>query len=466
MVGEKSKGSVFVFGVHQRNIRINTLTSRSVQEVTKAINQLGRFVPEDSHRVENAMRTIVNQDVYKRFSGVSKNLGLDLYISIVTFRRGQTYYGEMRIIPLNQIYGFMRKTIRVRSRVSINLPVKLAREIARLHKKIPLHFTVLQKIKEGEYRISAGQWHGLSPKTYMLKSGRLLTVKRLFRYESVVSITGSHVSRGIIPIYPETASLLEEMQNDILWNTVYKYSMAHKMKKGSDPKKKFVESLAMNLGGNIFLPVYSMFLTTGYMGMQQKEVSVAGVVISSIYYLSHFLTPEIIGGFNVSFWPWEKDANKWQGLQNLQIFLWSSLPLLFTAGYLDQLAFQAIENHYLPPFFRRQNLTAFALSFLVPGGGYFYKGHRALGWIFYTVEMGLASFSVYSMYEDYALYVWIALGVVKIVDLVLAYFIPSGYKFFHREFNRTGEAHFVPDIRISMSGSREIIAGVSAVRRF
>lgn len=467
MVGEKNTGAVFVFGIQQRQVQANALTMESVRRVNQAVKKLGRFLPEDGNRVQEAMERIVDRDVMKRFQQVAQNLELDLYMVVNTFRRGEVFYGDLKVVPLSSRYAHLSGTFRVRSRVSINIPVKLARKVLDLHKKVPVHFRVLERVGHNTYRINAGQWHGLARDSYPLYDGLRVTVTRLFRYESIVTtvkpLTGDE---GSIITYPQTRRLDRELFNELNQNTIYRYSNVHLMKKGSDPEKKFFDSFFINVGSNIFLPIYGTFLTTGYLGLQQKKPSVVGIVLSSTLLVSHILVPEIMGKFDMPFWPWEQWGNKTKSLQNLQIFLWASIPLIYTVGYLDQLAFQYSEFGHLPPFFEKKNLVALAMSTLFPGGGWFYKGHRIPGWGFYLGEMSLLGYAIYSLEEPYVNYIWIALGALKALDLVLAAVMPTGYRFFNRELNRSEMPEFIPDVRLGMWEKKELITGILAVKRF
>ena len=64
----------------------------------------------------------------------------------------------------------------------------------------------------------------------------------------------------------------------------------------------------------------------------------------------------------------------------------------------------------------------------------FYKGHRFPGWSFYLSEMFLAGFCIYTKDEKKKV-MWggIALGGVKLIELVSSFFSPPSFTFYNIE---------------------------------
>ncbi len=91
---------------------------------------------------------------------------------------------------------------------------------------------------------------------------------------------------------------------------------------------------------------------------------------------SHFLLPELLAGFKINFFPWKEDSDKTEKMQNLQTFLWFSLPVTFSVAYMDQLAHQFAVTEHVPPFFNDRDNAAAIFSLFLPGGGLYYKGYR------------------------------------------------------------------------------------------
>jgi len=130
-------------------------------------------------------------------------------------------------------------------------------------------------------------------------------------------------------------------------------------------------------------------------------------------------------------------------MQDLQKFLWATLPVTFSVAYMDQLAYQFTSTEHLPPFFKDKDNMAAVFSLFIPGGGLFYKGHRLAGWSFYFSEMMTAAYAVYnneSKPGKYALYV---LGAIKLFDIIYAYFSTPSYSFFNLEKERMIEPAFL-----------------------
>jgi hypothetical protein len=96
-----------------------------------------------------------------------------------------------------------------------------------------------------------------------------------------------------------------------------------------------------------------------------------------------------------------------------------------------------VDKEYLPSFFEDKDIAAASFSVFLPGGGFFYKGCRTAGWSFYFTEMFLASYGIYNYNSrNDSLYIFAALGGIKIIDIIGAYFISPSYDFFNLEKER------------------------------
>ncbi len=466
-VGETAGGDAVVFGKSVNQVQLDAMTVESVRQVREVLEELGRFRPVEKNRVRSVLEGLAGRggNTYRE---AARMLDVDIYMTVEVNRRGREFIGILHVRSLDKRYGSLARTIRVNTSVPANIPVRLARKVAHFHKRIPIFFTILESRGEGRYRIDAGQWHGLETGDLPIEGSSSGRVLRLERFESLVYIPHPAAgSGGIIPMYRDIRPLVRELDRKTVKNTVRRYTVQQIVARGEDSGKKFIESLVvMNPGSNFCLPVYGSFLTTGFMGLPGKKPSWAGIALTSTLLVSHFLAPEIIANFDVSFWPWVMDPDKTKGMQNLQIYTWAALPMLFTAAYLDQLAYQMKRHRYLPPFFENRNLAALGISSVIPGGGLFYKGHRMLGWGFYIAEMGLLGAGLYRLYDPDGKYIFIALGALKAAELITAFFIPTGYPFFNRELARTDGVRFIPVVRPGILEEKEIVMGMGCVKRF
>jgi len=335
----------------------------------------------------------------------------------------------------------MRRSIRVRSRIYNNIPLKLGRALVSFHRNVPLRARVLNRFENNRYRLDIGQWNGIvQGRSYRIDGGSL-AISEMGRYQSVARIDGSEQDVGdvvLIHRYPETEGLADEIDRRLLKNTERRYGIANTLLKSDVPEKRFIESICIiNLGGNVCLPGYGAFLSTHYMGFEGASPDVAGIVLSSTLVAVHFTLPEMLTRFRINFFPWKKDRDKTGRMQNLQTFLWATVPLTFSTAYLNQLAYQFQRSSYLPPFLNDKDAAATALSLFIPGGGLFYKGYRFGGWGYYFTEMLLAGYGVYNYHEGQkGRYALLALAALKGIELLHAYLVEPSYPFYRMEMER------------------------------
>jgi hypothetical protein len=462
---EPVPGSIAIFPLSQPSIQLNALADKSAESAADAFSRLGRFLPRPAASVQKAMEGLPDGFGEEDLRNAAARMNADLFAIISVTSMGSTIVGTITIRPVSPRYSAMNKSVSVRAAIPMNIPLKLAREIALMHRHLPLEADILEK-REGLYLLSAGQWQGLSPGQYRTSTGEMLTIRTTGRYRSLAAMPESAARAGRITIraYPSPRALLREIDNRIEHNTYYRYSLENANPEGGDPEKKFATGMCLiNPGANACMPGYGSYLSTAYMGFKSTTPSVAGIVFSSLLIVHHFLLPEYMTKFKINFFPGVMDSDKTTDMNNLQIFLWSTIPLTVSVAYLDQLAFQFTENSVLPPFFYNKNEAALVLSLIIPGGGMFYKGHRIPAWGFHLSEMFLAGFCVYTKDEKKkVLYGGIALGAVKLIDLVSSYFSPPSYSFYNLEKEgRIALASPLMSIDLADSGEPVLKLGIS-----
>ena len=435
--GEKhisSRIAVFIKPVQGHQMR--SLVMSAGRSVLDTLNHCGRFMPFDQNKINGALQRSLKsgmKDVYKR---AAQNLNADLYIIVSIDRLLALTYGKLTIVPLSDKYSRLKKTIHIQSKIPTNIPHKMARILADLHSDIPIKATVLRK--RGNLRtISAGQWHRLKSGRYNTEEGQSISVVQTGRFQSLAKIPNELIKKKsfYIETYPDVSDYVEDIDKKIFRNIMQKHSIGSKILKGDDPEKRIISGiLVINTGANVCIPGFGSYLATEYMGVGGKSPSVAGIFLSAGLVVTHFTLTEILTEFNTNFFPWNQDSDKTNGMNNLHIFLWATLPITFTASYLDQLAHQYSEYRVLPPFFSTRDEAAAVFSLLIPGGGLFYKGHRFLGWSYYSVEMFLAGYGFYFLEsKNRSTFAFVTLGIVKLIEMIHAYFVRPNYDFFNYE---------------------------------
>ncbi len=429
-------GTIAVFPIQNSGIQFNALSEKSAESIVDTFDRLGRFLPVESGRVEKAMEAIPRGSGEEALLKAAQQLNADLYAVVSVAVDGTTIIGNVAIRSVSDRYKKLEQNITVRSKVLVNIPLKLAREIALLHKDMPVEALIVEK-RDGRCLLSAGQWHGLSPGRYRTTRGETINIRNTGRYQSLATLPESllHVPLVTIAAYPPHRALVRELDERIEYNTNSKYSLTATGTRVEDPEKKFALGMCLiNPGANACLPGYGSYLSASYMGFKNTTPSVGGIVFSTLLIVTHFILPEAMTKFKINFVPGIMDSDKTVRMNNLQIFCWATVPLTVSVAFLDQLAYQFKTNSVLPPFFMNKNETALVLSLFIPGGGMFYKGYRLPGWGFHLSELFLAGFCVYTREDKKkVLYGGIALGGVKLIELITAYFCPPAYSFFKFE---------------------------------
>jgi hypothetical protein len=452
------KGNIVFFTHNSRNIQSNALLNETLKTVKDTFNNLKRFHPIENIRIFEAIKeaNILHADNKDNlFQAAAKILDTDIYATIDITRRGKIIYATLNIIPLNKNYSKLRKKILIKSRIPINIPYRLSKEITYLHKKLPLYIEVEEKLPDNLFIINAGQWHGLKTGKYYTDKNLPIIIKQTFRYKSIASLDKDiNLNQIKINIYPETRKMIDELDKIIYNNIEYKYGLKYSLLKGNNPEKKFIEGICIiNPGANFCLPGYGSFLSTNYLGFSGKS-NLTGVSISLATIFTQLFTTPYLTKFNTNFFPGLNDREKDKKIKHLQYFLWGALPLTFTVSYLDQLRYQYESSRHLPPFFLYKDSTALTLSLLFPGGGLFYKGYSFIGWSYYLSELGLMSYGIFNLNDHKkSKYTFSIVGIIKIIELANAYFIKPSFKFYNFEIE---EAANKPEFKISFENYLDI----------
>lgn len=443
------QGGVAIFGAPSPNESISAVTVESIKILKQTFNECGRFMPVEDNQLQGALNKIRNSTAPEEaFAEAANFLHADVYVIISVFQSGNIYFGNLKIISLNPEYQRVQKIINMKSKILGNIPLKMARAITGLHSRLPVSAGIIKELGKDLFVIDVGQWHGLKKGTYnSVKHGKIEIIES-GREESVARM---HVKESekedniLIEHYPDVKRIISDFDDRISNNAIQKYNMEASQIQGDDSRKRLIEGICIiNPLGNVCMPGYGAFLSTHYLGFKNGQADIPGVVFSGALITTHLLLPEILTSFKINFFPWIKDSDKSEKMQNLQLLLWCGLPIVMTASYLDQLAFQFERSEVLPPFFQDRDTMAAVLSFFIPGGGFFYKGYRMAGWSLYISEMILAGYGVYHIDYNRGKYALSILGIIKLAEIVEAYLIRPSYRHFQLEIGRReGETGFV-----------------------
>ncbi len=433
------KGNMAVFTLPAQSIELNAIVNESAGAIIETCNRLGRFMAVEENRMLWAAGQVSGVKGWERYGKIAAILKADIYMVINAYRVGRRIFSEMRVVSLSEEYSSIQGLYQVRSRIGLNIPLKLAREAAGLHEKIKLRAGIAGRRDDGTLLIDAGQWHGLRPGKYRTDEGRVIRVITTGRYRSVIrtesEITGSPL---VIDILPDPDEVISELEENIRRNTLFKYGLINTRLKGVDEEKRLINgTCVINTGANLCLPGYGSFLAVKYMGFETDDPSYSGIALSAGLIVTHLLLPVSREKFRINFFPGINDEEKSKETKNLQYFLWLSLPLTFSASYFDQLAYQYRKKENLPPFFLSADAAAVTFSLFIPGGGLFYKGYRLTGWGYYLTEMFLAGYGIsHTDQGKKSRYAFSLLGLIKGIELINAFLAKPSYGFYNMEMDK------------------------------
>ncbi len=433
------RGNMVIFTVPGRSLELNAVLNESAGTIIESCNRLGRFMPVEENRKNRAAGEVSGKSGEEIFRKTADLLHAEIYMVISAYRLGKRIISEMRVVSLSGEFRDIQGVYVVKSRIGLNIPLKLAREVAGLHRKIRLRAGIAGRRDDGSLVIDAGQWHGLSAGKYRTGEGKVIEIIQTGRYRSVIRTeSGVKGDSLLINVFPDPGKLIDELEDRIKRNTLFTYGLKNTLLKGVDDEKRLVNgTCVINTGANACMPGYGSFLSVKYMGFETDEPAAYGIALSTGLIATHLLLPVSLEKFRINFFPGINDDEKNENVKHLQYFLWLSLPLTFSASYFDQLAYQYRKKEHLPPFFHDPDIAAATFSLFIPGGGLFFKGYRLTGWGFYLSEMFLAGYGIYHLdNEKKSLYAFSILGAIKGLEIITAFLVKPSYGFYNMEMDK------------------------------
>ncbi len=441
------EGNCVIFAEYSGRAAQDSILSQTEIEVRRVLYETGRLMPVQDSRRNEALRTVGGKDSAGLYEKAALKLGVDRYfvfrallvpgrsvLNISIFlRKGNTFSRKIN----QNIYTWNHK----------NIPIRGALFMADFVSTLPIRAAVLSKEAGGVLIIDRGQWSGLRPGNYSVQGGRV-RILSTERFSSRVVVEEGSVSKEMVfPVTADTSYIKNRLEDELLANDVEKLGIDSELEKRGDPAgESIMGTCLINMGANACLPIYGSFLATEYFGFENSKPHVSGLLIGAGLLVTQLSAVPIRCKSIGTFFPWGNHEKRSSGEKRMQVGLWATIPLLYTASYFDQLSWQFEKRGMLPPVFMNHNVAASLLSTLVPGGGLFYKGYRYGGWLFYSTEIGLLSYSLLhegrSAGRGYVL-----LGVVKAVDILAATMLKPAYTVYEREYGKTSfDIYVEPDV--------------------
>lgn len=428
-------GNFVLFVQQQNSAQFEAIAVETTRLVIDTCDDLGRLLHVETNQLRHAVESVAEETGTDDYELIARKLEVSVYMIISIYGNGKELMAELRCVALDAAYKPMQRTVLVRGMVPANIPVKLARETAELHRGFPVKSDIRAIADKNEYLLNAGQWHGLTEGKFATDRGEL-NVLAAGRYRSRVTLAAGVAgdSSVTVNIYPHTDKTLKALNERLEKNILYRYGIGSQTLKGDDPEARFVAGTCIiNMGANACLPGYGGFLSTEYLGFNKAELHAPGLAATLTAITAQFALTPVMTKFDTNFFPWIQDGDKTNAMLRLQRFLWASLPVTFTVGYFDQLAWQMMKSQNLPPFFQYKDTAAAVLSLLFPGGGLMYKGRLLAGWGYYYTEMALAGFAFYNLDNKQGKYSFAALGALKLIEIIHAFAVSPDYSFYKNE---------------------------------
>lgn len=416
-----------------------------------------RFYPLPHNKSEDYLKKSDGSDRGELYRKAASAAGAELLCVLDLSVENGLLKLSIKIEPLEESFSSIRSERALLARIPANIAAKGAREIALLMKSEKLKCRVTGE-SGGLFRVSAGQWHGLTAGRYRTSAGEV-NVSGVERFFSSVSGLKAEIGDLVeFDIYPDPEIFIERLNREIDENSARFYGTDPSLnKRRGSAKESIIGTCVVNQGASFCLPGYGSFLSLEYMGIEKGEPDMFGVFVTGGLTALHLTLPSMMNSFDINFFPWVMDDDKGKDDRRLQVFLWASLPLTFSVSFYNQLAYNYHRRSLLPPLFQDHDTTAAVLSFFIPGGGMFYKGYRLEGWCFYLSEMSMAGYAVYQWDRDSGKAAAGGLVLLKAVEVVASYAATPSYRVFRNEISSGGS---YPDFSIGLNngvnGSGEV----------
>ncbi len=455
-------GEFVLFPSYTGNPLYDELIRGSEMALLETCSEAGRLVPVEYNYRKAALEKSEGADRETLYRNAAVYLKAGIYTVISAYSENGFNVLRINIVPLNDKYRDLKREISIAARIPDNIPLKAAREFARLLKGVSLRSDILKVYDDGTALINSGQWHGLEAGSYITDAGRV-SVRNVTRYTSVIQGPGFAGRTAVdFMLCPKLDAYLERIDYDIRINTARVYSRDEFLRKRDGVVKGAVQgTCVINQGASFCLPGYGSFLSLDYMGIENGKPDYAGIMLAVSLTAAHLGLVPAMTGFDVQFFPWIDDGDRTDRIKRLNWFLWGTIPLTFSVSYFSQLEYNYRDRRLVPPQFEDQDLSAAVVSVFVPGGGLFYKGYRWSGWGVYIGEISLAGYALYADKSVKRNRLLCSLAAVRVAEIIASYYMPSSYQYFSREISSTGNVDFSVGLNKGYDGAGEITAAAT-----
>jgi hypothetical protein len=453
-------GDIAIIPWHSGNSSLDTVADETASRITDTVIKLGRYVPLSDIRITEIRKTMQGKAekgiTTKDLNSIS---GADLTLVINVTQQGPISTGTLDMVW----HDGVSQRINVATKGFSLIPLLLDREIISIHGSVPVTGSIKKTSDDGRCVIDIGEYQGIKTgDVYRLEEGGEVKIIAAGRFESAATFNPSTPvnRRFVIKIYPDISERLVSVEKKIHEEIVRRYGSEYTVQRGiPDTEKRFLEGiLIINTCGNILIPSYGSLLATNYMGFEKPQPSYPGLFAGAAAELGQLF-----------YIPYRTDMKNWKAYLpisgagktgkelRLQRYFWWTLPYTFAVNYCDQLSYQYSNNRILPPLFVQADRNAAILSVFIPGGGYFYKGYGSAAWGWYAAESTLGGYASWhkGRKRKQAL---LALGGIKAVEVVSAYFLSPSYSFYKDEYERRIEPRI--GINLYPEMNRRIALGV------
>ncbi len=441
------EGNCVIFAEYSGRAAQDSALSLTEIEVRRVLYETGRLMPVEDSLRNDALRSSNGKDSVSLYEQAALKLKVKRYfvfralvvpgrsvLNVTVFlKEGGDFRREME----RNIYTWNHK----------NIPIRGALFVADYVSSLPIRAAVVSKEEGRVLLLDRGQWSGLRPGIYSVQGGRVKILSTTRFSSRAVMEEGSASKTITFPITAETSYIKNRLEDELLSNDVAKLGIDSELEKRGNPvRESIMGTCLINMGANACMPIYGSFLATEYFGFKNSKPHLPGLFIGAGLLVAQLGAVPIHCESIDVFFPWGTHSKRSHRERNMQIGLWATIPLLYTASYLHQLSWQLETRGMLPPVFMNHNVAASLLSFFVPGGGLFYKGYRYGGWLLYSGEVGLLSYSLVKG-GGHAKRGYILLGVVKTLDIWAAAILRPSYGVYKREYGRTSfDIYMSPDM--------------------
>lgn len=382
---------------------MNSYSEKSAETIRKSIRVLGFFYLESD------------------FDELSN---IDIEFEVLVFQKEDIFLGYVSVKCNNAYYEKYFKNIIVKSNNLNDIHLLLAKQIVELHREIP--FRSSYNVDNEYIYYEFGKYSFMSEVCLRNLENSWAELVSITRYETIVKMKEPY--NISIEHEEDFREVSNNIDKELESNYIKKYSFDYSQ--NTQYNSLFLNNLFIsNPLINLVLPGVGSYLTVKTFNFEEVQLSYFNIGATSFLYYYQLLYFPYKGNFDNSWWPWygKYEGNKED--KKMHKFLIMTIPLNFTVSYMDHFYQNVRYNKVLPPFYENIDTASMLFSVFIPGGGFFYKGYRGIGWFFWFSEYFaaltyLGSWDYFS--KEQALY---GLSFLKISEIISVFIVNHNYNY-------------------------------------